>query len=57
MITGWTVNLVIPLSSFENDIRGLRAMIDLAIRPTGRPAMKLIFASTAGIFRGMCIAS
>ncbi|KAJ3555005.1 hypothetical protein NM688_g2810 [Phlebia brevispora] len=50
---GWTVNLIIPLSSFDNDLRGLRAMIDLALRPSGRPPMKLIFASTAGIFRGV----
>lgn len=48
---GWTVNLVIPLQSFETDIRGLRALTDLALSPSGRPPMKLAFASTAGIFR------
>ena len=43
--------MVVPLSGFENDIKGLRALIDLALRTNGRPAMKLEFASTAGVFR------
>ncbi|TFK49005.1 polyketide synthase [Heliocybe sulcata] len=48
---GWNINLAVPLKTFETDVRGLRALIDLAATArNGKPA-RLVYASTAGIFR------
>ncbi|KZT25643.1 hypothetical protein NEOLEDRAFT_1178119 [Neolentinus lepideus HHB14362 ss-1] len=48
---GWNINLAVPLKTFEPDVRGLRSLIDLAATArNGKPA-RLVYASSAGIFR------
>ncbi|PBK78299.1 acetyl-CoA synthetase-like protein [Armillaria solidipes] len=44
--TAWRVDFNLSLSSFESNIRGLRNLIDLALKTQGR----LIFTSSIGVF-------
>ncbi|KZT25651.1 hypothetical protein NEOLEDRAFT_1064539 [Neolentinus lepideus HHB14362 ss-1] len=48
---GWNINRTVPLKTFEPDVCGLRALIDLAATARiGKPA-RLVYASSVAIFR------
>lgn len=50
-VIGWTIDFGLPLSAFDSDVRGLRHLIDLALGEGERPVAKLIYTSSAGLFR------
>ena len=49
--SGWTIDFALPLSGYEKDLRGLRAILELAIGSGSRPAANFLFSSSAGLFR------
>ncbi|KAI0917633.1 Type I Iterative Polyketide synthase (PKS) [Taiwanofungus camphoratus] len=48
---GWLVDWSAPLATYESAVHGLRKLVDLALTSPERRAIRLLFASTSGVFR------
>ncbi|KAH9840927.1 ketoacyl-synt-domain-containing protein [Rhodofomes roseus] len=47
----WPIDFGTPLANFESAIAGLRKLLDFSMASRSQSRMRLLFASTAGIFR------